>query len=148
MLSFSLQSWNHNWLLLLFFRHLKQEKDAEKAVEELQKGPKLDLGFKEGQTIRINISVSFKGVIILVSTFQAFHKCYNLFPLIFQWISDTMLNNDIIIPHLYSTLFIPYIHSKVLYIWNSLKFMYKTHMLKLYIWLNTYIYITIQWHCT
>ena len=40
-----------------FFRHLKQEKDAEKSIKELEKGPKLDLGFKEGQTIRINISV-------------------------------------------------------------------------------------------
>ena len=40
------------------FRHLKQEKDAEKCIKELEKGPKLDLGFKEGQTIRINISVS------------------------------------------------------------------------------------------
>ena len=44
--------------MLFFYRHIKQEKEAEKSIEELQKGPKLDLGFKEGQTIRINISVS------------------------------------------------------------------------------------------
>ena len=42
----------------LFSRHLRQEKEAEKSIKELEKGPKLDLGFKEGQTIRINISVS------------------------------------------------------------------------------------------
>ncbi|XP_045162808.2 adaptin ear-binding coat-associated protein 1-like isoform X2 [Mercenaria mercenaria] len=49
-------SFDLNVALQDHFKHLKQEKDAEKAGEELQKGPKLDLGFKEGQTIRINIS--------------------------------------------------------------------------------------------
>ena len=44
--------------IFLFSRHLRQEKEAEKSIKELEKGPKLDLGFKEGQTIRINISVS------------------------------------------------------------------------------------------
>ena len=45
-------------VFFLFSRHLRQEKEAEKSIKELEKGPKLDLGFKEGQTIRINISVS------------------------------------------------------------------------------------------
>ncbi|XP_060554162.1 adaptin ear-binding coat-associated protein 2-like isoform X2 [Ruditapes philippinarum] len=49
-------SFDLNVALQDHFKHLKQEKDAVKAEEELQKGPKLDLGFKEGQTIRINIS--------------------------------------------------------------------------------------------
>lgn len=49
-------SFDLNVALQDHFKHLKQEKDAEKAGEELKQGPKLDLGFKEGQTIRINIS--------------------------------------------------------------------------------------------
>lgn len=52
--------------MVTFCRHLKQEKDAEKAVEELKQGPKLDLGFKEGQTIRINISVSGKLFLVII----------------------------------------------------------------------------------
>ncbi|XP_076472392.1 adaptin ear-binding coat-associated protein 1-like [Babylonia areolata] len=37
------------------FKWLKQEKDAEKATQELLQGPSLDLGFKAGQTIHLNI---------------------------------------------------------------------------------------------
>ncbi|PVD36879.1 hypothetical protein C0Q70_03869 [Pomacea canaliculata] len=37
------------------FKWLKQEDEASKAAEDLEKGPKLDLGFKEGQTITLNI---------------------------------------------------------------------------------------------
>ena len=48
----------------------------------------------------------------------------------------------IIIPHLYSTLFISYISFKsALHIENSLKFMYKTHILKRYIWFNN----SVKW---
>ncbi|KAK3599117.1 hypothetical protein CHS0354_016378 [Potamilus streckersoni] len=48
-------SFDLNVALQDYFKHLKQEEEAAKAVGELQKGPKLDLGFKEGQTIKINI---------------------------------------------------------------------------------------------
>ncbi|XP_052759876.1 LOW QUALITY PROTEIN: adaptin ear-binding coat-associated protein 2-like [Mya arenaria] len=49
-------SFDLNVALQDHFKHIKQEKDAESAEKNLEKGPKLDLGFKEGQTIRINIS--------------------------------------------------------------------------------------------
>ncbi|XP_052213143.1 adaptin ear-binding coat-associated protein 1-like isoform X2 [Dreissena polymorpha] len=49
-------SFDLNVALQDHFKHVKQEKEAEKSGKELDKGPKLDLGFKEGQTIRINIS--------------------------------------------------------------------------------------------
>ena len=51
----------------------------------------------------------------------------------------------ITIPCLYSTLFIPYIRSKVLYISNS--FMYKTHMFETW-YLKPISFISIQWHYT
>jgi adaptin ear-binding coat-associated protein 1/2 len=38
------------------FKQLRQEEDAERALKELAEGPKLDLSFKEGQTIRINLN--------------------------------------------------------------------------------------------
>ena len=41
------------------FRQLKREDEAAEATQALSQGPKLDLGFKEGQTIKININVSF-----------------------------------------------------------------------------------------
>ncbi|XP_046375847.1 adaptin ear-binding coat-associated protein 1-like [Haliotis rufescens] len=37
------------------FKWLKQEAEAEKSAATLDSGPKLDLGFKEGQTITLNI---------------------------------------------------------------------------------------------
>ncbi|KAK7476528.1 hypothetical protein BaRGS_00032208 [Batillaria attramentaria] len=37
------------------FKWIKQEAEAVKTTQELQSGPKLDLGFKEGQTITLNI---------------------------------------------------------------------------------------------
>ncbi|KAJ8319764.1 hypothetical protein KUTeg_001351 [Tegillarca granosa] len=37
------------------FKWLKQEEDAKKTTKEFNSGPKLDLGFKEGQSITINI---------------------------------------------------------------------------------------------
>ncbi|XP_041378342.1 adaptin ear-binding coat-associated protein 1-like [Gigantopelta aegis] len=37
------------------FKWLKQEADEANSVKELQNAPKLDLGFKEGQTIKLNI---------------------------------------------------------------------------------------------
>ena len=42
-----------------FFRHVSREEKSQAEEEaEFDAGPKLDLGFKEGQTIRINIGVS------------------------------------------------------------------------------------------
>lgn len=38
------------------FKQLRHEEDAERALKELSEGPKLDLSFKEGQTIRINLN--------------------------------------------------------------------------------------------
>ena len=53
----------------------------------------------------------------------------------------------IIITYLYSTFFhIIHTFKSALHLKNSLKFMYKTHMLKRYIWYNTYTYITFQCH--
>ncbi|KAI8795420.1 adaptin ear-binding coat-associated protein 1 [Biomphalaria glabrata] len=37
------------------FKWLKQEADEEKIAHTLDAGPKLDLGFKEGQTIKLNL---------------------------------------------------------------------------------------------
>jgi hypothetical protein len=42
---------------LFVCRWLKNEEAAKKA--EFTTGPKLDLGFKEGQTIKINIQVNY-----------------------------------------------------------------------------------------
>ncbi|KAK3105112.1 hypothetical protein FSP39_017515 [Pinctada imbricata] len=49
-------SFDLNVALQDHFKWLKNEDDAKKATAELSKGPKLDLGFKEGQTIKINIA--------------------------------------------------------------------------------------------
>uniref|UniRef100_A0A1I8H0T9 DUF1681 domain-containing protein n=1 Tax=Macrostomum lignano TaxID=282301 RepID=A0A1I8H0T9_9PLAT len=38
------------------FKWLRQEEEARQAAKEMEAGPKLDLGFKEGQTIKININ--------------------------------------------------------------------------------------------
>ncbi|KAK7093317.1 adaptin ear-binding coat-associated protein 1-like [Littorina saxatilis] len=43
------------------FKWIKQEKDAEKATHELTTAPKLDLGFKAGQTITLNIGAMKEG---------------------------------------------------------------------------------------
>lgn len=40
------------------FRWLKQEEEFEQKAKAFDSGPKLDLGFKEGQTITLNIGVS------------------------------------------------------------------------------------------
>ncbi len=37
------------------FKSLKRDQELENAGEELLNGPKLDLGFKEGQTIRVSL---------------------------------------------------------------------------------------------
>lgn len=42
-----------------FIRWLKQEKEAEKVTQSLDQTPKLNLGFKEGQTIKLNLGVSY-----------------------------------------------------------------------------------------
>lgn len=42
----------------LLFRWVKQETEISKESEEADTRPKLDLGFKEGQTIKLNIGVS------------------------------------------------------------------------------------------
>lgn len=46
----------------LFFlalpRWVKQQSEFAKQAQNPDEGPKLDLGFKEGQTIKINIAVS------------------------------------------------------------------------------------------
>jgi hypothetical protein len=42
-------------------RWLKQEQEAQKATKDLNAGPKLDLGFKEGQTIILNLGVGPNG---------------------------------------------------------------------------------------
>ena len=53
------------WFLLmykswyLFSRWLKKEEEAQVATKEFNTGPKLDLGFKEGQTITINVAKVF-----------------------------------------------------------------------------------------
>ena len=39
-------------------RWIKNEEAAKQTTAEFNSGPKLDLGFKEGQTIKINIQVS------------------------------------------------------------------------------------------
>ncbi len=36
----------------------REEKEKQEEAQPFDTGPKLDLGFKEGQTIRININVS------------------------------------------------------------------------------------------
>ena len=50
--------------LFLPCRWLKQEVEAEKTTQELSQGPKLDLGFKAGQTITLNIGVSVAMVVV------------------------------------------------------------------------------------
>ena len=42
------------------FRWVKREEKEETSAASFDPGPKLDLGFKEGQTIKINIAVSNK----------------------------------------------------------------------------------------
>jgi len=42
----------------LLFRWVKQETEISKESQEADTRPKLDLGFKEGQTIKLNIGVS------------------------------------------------------------------------------------------
>lgn len=44
-------------LSLLLFRWVKQEIEISKTAQLGDSGPKLDLGFKEGQTITLNIGV-------------------------------------------------------------------------------------------
>lgn len=46
-----------NHLSLLLFRWVKQEIEISKTAQLVDSGPKLDLGFKEGQTITLNIGV-------------------------------------------------------------------------------------------
>ncbi|XP_071839871.1 adaptin ear-binding coat-associated protein 2-like [Apostichopus japonicus] len=48
-------SFDFNVALQDHFKHLKQEQQFEAESKKLDTGPKLDLGFKEGQTITINI---------------------------------------------------------------------------------------------
>ncbi|XP_050414013.1 adaptin ear-binding coat-associated protein 1 isoform X1 [Patella vulgata] len=48
-------SFDLNVTLSDHFKGLKQDELAQDSLKELDKGPKLDLGFKEGQTITINI---------------------------------------------------------------------------------------------
>ena len=43
------------------FKWLKQEEKAAEAAAELDQGPKLDLGFKEGQTIKIQLNTRRTG---------------------------------------------------------------------------------------
>lgn len=38
------------------YRWLKKEEEAQVTTKEFNTGPKLDLGFKEGQTITINVA--------------------------------------------------------------------------------------------
>ncbi|XP_064641918.1 adaptin ear-binding coat-associated protein 2-like isoform X2 [Lineus longissimus] len=38
------------------FKWLKQDKEAAESLKNFDSGPKLDLGFKEGQTIKLNLS--------------------------------------------------------------------------------------------
>lgn len=51
--------------LLLFFRWVKQENEISKNAQLGDSGPKLDLGFKEGQTITLNIGVKKTQVLFL-----------------------------------------------------------------------------------
>lgn len=44
-------------LSFLLFRWVKQEIEISKTAQLGDSGPKLDLGFKEGQTITLNIGV-------------------------------------------------------------------------------------------
>lgn len=46
-----------SFLFFLFFRWVKQEKEFTKQAQAPDSTPKLDLGFKEGQTITLNIGV-------------------------------------------------------------------------------------------
>ncbi|XP_076451779.1 adaptin ear-binding coat-associated protein 1-like [Babylonia areolata] len=48
-------SFDLNVALQDHFKWIKQEQEAEKAATELTSGPKLDLGFKAGQTITLNL---------------------------------------------------------------------------------------------
>lgn len=48
-------SFDFNVSLQEHFKYLKQEQKFEEESKKLDSGPKLDLGFKEGQTITINI---------------------------------------------------------------------------------------------
>lgn len=58
-------------------REETQEEEEKDSKEALNSGPKLDLGFKEGQTIRINISVSWghfhDRVVIMQKLMMVFH---------------------------------------------------------------------------
>ena len=48
-----------NWANLLFYwRWVKQESEISRESQEMDTRPKLDLGFKEGQTIKLSIGVS------------------------------------------------------------------------------------------
>lgn len=47
-------------LLVSAFRWVKQQSEFAKQAQNPDTGPKLDLGFKEGQTIKINIAVRLK----------------------------------------------------------------------------------------
>lgn len=49
-------SFDLNVALQEHFKQLRQEADAERSLRDLSDGPKLDLGFKEGQTIRIQLN--------------------------------------------------------------------------------------------
>lgn len=51
-------SWSLPHLCLLLPRWVKQQCEFAKQAQNPDQGPKLDLGLKEGQTIKLNIAVS------------------------------------------------------------------------------------------
>lgn len=51
-------SWSFPHLCLPPPRWVKQQFEFAKQAQNPDQGPKLDLGFKEGQTIKLNIAVS------------------------------------------------------------------------------------------
>lgn len=51
-------SWSLPRLCLFLPRWVKQQCEFAKQAQNPDQGPKLDLGFKEGQTIKLNIAVS------------------------------------------------------------------------------------------
>ena len=55
-----------NFHVFCVYRQLKREESAAQAAADLNSGPKLDLSFKAGQTIKININVSEKHEVSLL----------------------------------------------------------------------------------
>jgi len=53
------------WLHRQLRREETVKEEANRGLAALSSGPKLDLGFKEGQTITINMPVSTASVIII-----------------------------------------------------------------------------------